>query len=102
MLLRAVMEEIARLELEEEEPRAGHSSHPSEARNSEPVKVSSTRTRTTRAGGSQNTAVTGRTVFGPLPSSRYVPAHYFDYIAGNSTGWYMFKFPTLQTMSDAM
>ena len=96
------MEEIAPLEVEEEEPRAGHSSHPLEARNREPVKVSSTRTRTTRAGGSQNTAVTGRTVFGPSPSSRYVPAHYFDCIAGTCTGRYVYNSHMLQTMSDAM
>ena len=102
LLLQAVMEETARLEVEKEEPRAGHSSHLLEARNREPAKVLSTRTRTARAGGSHNTAVTGRTVFGPSPSWRYFPAHYFDYVAGTSTGGYMFKFPTLQTITDAM
>lgn len=79
LLLRAVMTEIAIVE--RKNPQVSHSAHPLPPRSRDPVRVSRT-----RATGPQAATDLDSTVFGLSPSSHYFPSHYFDYIAGTSTG----------------
>lgn len=76
LILHAVMVQIATIE--RKEPQALHSAHPLPPRTREPVRI--TRSKTTAP------VHTESTVFGPSESSHYFPSHYFDYIAGTSTG----------------
>ncbi len=74
------MIEIARIE---QENQVTHSAHPLLPQSRDPVRIQ--RTKTTKPRTVTNIA---STVFGPSQSSHYFPSHYFDYIAGTSTGGY--------------
>lgn len=76
LILQAVMVQIATIE--RKEPQALHSSHPLPRRTREPVRVPPSKTT--------GRLPTESTVFGSSESSHYFPSHYFDYIAGTSTG----------------
>lgn len=83
LILRALMIEIATLEQANSQARS--SVHPLQPRLRRPVRMQQARADTIRKDGSPEQ--TQGPVFGPVhASSFFIPAHYFDYIAGTSTG----------------
>lgn len=83
LILRALMMEIATLE--QADSQAHSSAHPLKPRLRRPVRTQRNRADTLRRDQSPQQAQ--GPVFGPASaSSSFLPAHYFDYIAGTSTG----------------
>ena len=81
MILRALMIKIAEIEMEGNSP-SSTSVHPLNPRQRRPVQVSPLRIDTLRRSGSPEVA----THAPPSACAHYLPAHYFDYLAGTSTG----------------
>ena len=73
------MVEIARLE--QINSHAQNSVHPLQLRSRKPVRMQQSRTNTLQKDLSHQ-----QTQAATSPSSLFFPAHYFDYIAGTSTG----------------
>ena len=80
LVLQAVMD---RIQFHEGELYPNHpadrSAHPLQHRAREPIQSTSARARTSRSYEVINSTVT-------KADSRFLPAHYFDYIGGTSTG----------------
>lgn len=81
LILRALMIRIAEIE-KEDNPRSTNSVHPLLPRPRKPVRVKPTGTDTIRRNGSPEAIVSNPRSL----SADYLPAHYFDYLAGTSTG----------------
>ena len=83
LILRALMTEIATLE--QGHSQAHSSVHPLQQRLRRPIRMQKIRTDTLRKDPSPQQ--TQGPVVGPAyESSHFLPTHYFDYIAGTSTG----------------
>ena len=81
LILRALMTKIAELE-QQDDPRSTTSTYPCDPRPRRPVRVCPTRVYTVGMNGDPGNVH-------PSPPSlcaNYLPAHYFDYLAGTSTG----------------
>lgn len=87
LILRELMDQIKRLETRDQADPAESSAHPLQhrARARERLQSARTRTRTLQSNRSSTSSVAGH-------RSRFLPAHYFDYIGGTSTGGYERRF----------
>lgn len=84
LILRELMDQIKRLETREANP-AESSAHPLQHRAREPLQPVRTRTSTLRPNRDSTSSVAEA-------RSQFLPAHYFDYIGGTSTGGYERRF----------
>ena len=79
------MTEIANLE--QSYSQAHSSAHPLQPRLRRPVRMQNIRARTSTFRRDLNTQQSEGPIHGPAcASSLFIPTHYFDYIAGTSTG----------------